>query len=295
MDRYEEMRTFVEVSRHGVNGASRRMRIAPSAVSRRVKDLEARLGATLLTRTGRRMMLTDAGDAYLDSAKRILGEVDEAEAKVRDAQGELSGQIRVAAPLSFGLSYVAPALNEFLTLHPGVTLGLDLNDRRVDVLREGFDLAIRVGTLADSALVARRIGGCPFVVAASPGWAEENGEPSRPDDLKGVQGLCYAAKPHPETWAWKGERGSQGEVRVEARVTASNGDALRDAAIAGLGVLCEPRFILADALRDGRLVRLLEAYDWGEVGAYALWPPRDYVPALLRAVIDHLAAALKAT
>lgn len=294
MDRFEEMRTFEEVARHGVNGAARRLHLAPSAVSRRVRDLEARLGASLFDRAGRSMVLTEAGTRYFEAARALLADLLEAETKVRDAQGELSGPIKLAAPLSFGLAYIMASLNRFLALHPGVVVDLDLNDRRVDVAREGFDLAIRLGELESSSLVARRIGGCSFVLAASPAYLARAGEVATTDDLSGRAGLCYAPKRRPPVVECTDPRGRRHEVHLAPKLVSGSGDALRSAAIAGLGVLCEPRFLLEEALERGDLVALLADHDFGSVAAYALWPPRDYMPARVRALIEHIANDLKA-
>ncbi|XWN33528.1 MAG: LysR family transcriptional regulator [Devosia sp.] len=292
MDRFEEMRTFAEVSAHGVTGAAKRLRIAPSAVSRRVRDLEARLGAELLTRAARRMTLTDAGRDYLTTAQQLLEQLEDAERRVGDTSGVLSGRIKLAAPLSFGLSHLMPLVNAFMDEHPDLELNLNLSDRRVDVLREGFDIAVRIGELTDSSLISRRLSGCEMVVAASPDFLAHYGVPKVPKDIAGWPGLCYAPQRRPEIWTARDATGGTFEVRVRPRLVSDNGDALCAAAVSGLGVLCEPEFIVAAALADGRLTRVLADYSWPKVDVFALWPARDYQPRRVRALIDHLVAHL---
>ncbi|MEM7695736.1 MAG: LysR family transcriptional regulator [Pseudomonadota bacterium] len=293
MDRFEEMRTFAAVADHGVNGAARRLHTAPSAVSRRVRDLEARLGTALFARTGRRMALTDAGADYLAAAARILDEVEDAEARAGDAGRSLSGAIRMAAPLSYGVSHVMPALSRFLAAHPGVTLDLDCDDRRVDVQREGFDLAIRLGALADSALLARRLTAVPMVVAAAPAFLAGRKLPETLADLSGWPALTYAANDREGVWRASDAEGRTHSVTLSVRVVANNGDALRQGAEAGLGVVREPRFIVEEALSAGRLVPILTGYSSPAVDVFALWPARAYQPRRVRALIDHLVAALR--
>ncbi|MBD2841905.1 LysR family transcriptional regulator [Erythrobacter rubeus] len=295
MNKFEEMRTFSAVADHGVNGASRALHIAPSAVSRRVKDLESRLGTQLFSRTGRSMTLTDDGERFLATAREIMEQLEEAEVRMRDAQGTLVGRLRVAAPLSFGMRYVVPALNQFLSKHPNLDLDLNLDDRRVDIVREGFDVAIRVGDLPSSSLRAKRLGTWPFVVAASPEFVSRHPPIRAPEDLNGAPGLLYAPKARPDVWIGRTDSGQMEQATLVPKLVSNNGDALRAASVDSLGVLCEPHFIIADELANGQLVQLLSQFDFGEVEAHALWPAQDYMPARLRALIDHMSASFADT
>ncbi|MGI9476711.1 MAG: LysR family transcriptional regulator [Hyphomicrobiaceae bacterium] len=288
MDRLEEMRTFVVVAEAGVTGAAARLRLAPSAVSRRLKDLETRLGADLLLRTTRRMELTDAGRQFLSDCHRILDEVTTAEARVGDVHSAPAGLIRIAAPLSFGITELQPALNVFMTQYPDVRIDLDLDDRRVDIQREGYDLAIRIGTLEDSSLTARKLAAFRMIAAASPAFLEEHGAPESIADFSDLPALCYSVPARPEVWTCRDAAGRRRSATVRARMLSSNGDVLRDAAISGLGVVVQPEFIVGRAIADRRLKRILEDHDWFEVEAFALWPARQYLPHRVRNLIDHL-------
>ncbi|MDJ0879725.1 MAG: LysR family transcriptional regulator [Halieaceae bacterium] len=291
MDRFAQARVFVELVKAGsLTRAAERLEVANSAVSRRLKELEERLGTQLLRRTTRTMQLTEAGQQYYRRCTQILDDLEEAEAEAMESFGELSGRLSVAAPLSFGVAHISPAINEFMHRHPRLQLDLDLSDRRVDLIREGVDVAIRVGDLSDSSLRARRIAPVNHVVCASPDYLRHNGRPTTPDDLTGHACLCYSNLKSPDIWSYRG-RGekSWSSVRVAPRLRASNGDALAHAAIAGLGVLCEPSFIVHRALRKGLLEPLLTDYDWYEMGIYAVYPQARYLSAKTRMFIDFLA------
>lgn len=288
MDRLEEMRTFASVAEFGVTGAAKRLRLAPSAVSRRLKDLETRLGVDLLLRTTRQMELTDAGRHFLSDCQRILEEVTRAEARASDVHSAPSGLLRIAAPLSFGITELQPALNSFLARYPDIRIDMNLDDRRVDIQREGFDLAIRIGTLEDSSLTARRLASFRMIAAASPDLLTKNGTPKSLSDLGKLPALCYSVHARPELWSCRDGDGRRRSVTVRARMLSSNGDVLRDAAIAGLGVVLQPEFLVGRAIADGRLRRILSEHDWSEVEAFAIWPARKYLPYRVRSLIDYL-------
>ena len=290
IDRFEAMRTFAEVAEHGVNGAARRLRLAPSAVSRRVQGLEAHLGATLVTRTGRRLVLTDEGREYLAGARRVLGDLAEVEGRAAEARTALAGSLRITLPLSYGLSVALPVLLDLRAANPGLALDVDLDDRRVDLAREGFDLAVRVGPLADSGLKARRLATYDMVVAASPAFLSDCPPLTRPSDLEGLPAVVYARAARPEIWTHAAPNAQPSSVRLASALTLGNGEAMRAAAEAGAGLVCVPSFIVADALADGRLVRVLPEADFGRLDAHALWPAERYEPRRLRAVIDALAS-----
>ena len=290
MDRFNDMQTFVRVVEAGsISGAAERMEIAKSAVSRRLAELEARLGVQLFRRTTRRMSLTDSGRGFYERCLRILEEVDDAEHSVAQAHRELRGALRVALPLSFGLQHLAPAIEDFMRLHPAVEFDLDFNDRQVDLLREGFDVAIRIAQLADSSLMARRLAPIRHAVCASPDYLAAHGTPKRPEDLANHVCLGYSNLPNPGVWSYRDTNGRAASVKVPVRLKANNGDFLLRAAVAGEGVIMHPTFYLHDYVRQGRLVPLLTRYAWPEISAYAIYPATRHLSSRVRAFVDFLA------
>jgi DNA-binding transcriptional LysR family regulator len=275
------------VSAGSITAAADQLGVAKSVVSRRLAELEARLGSQLLVRSTRRMSLTDAGRSYLQRCIDILADLAEAEAEAGGASGRLAGRIRMAAPLSFGLQHLSPAINDFARRFPHIAFDLDLNDRAVDLVGEGFDLALRIAELEDSNLVARRLTRIRHVVCASPGYWTMHGVPEQPEDLTRYQALRYSNAP---TAAWRFTGPRQGEVRVPARMEANNGDLLRQASIAGLGVIMQPTFLVHEAIERGELQPVLMDYRWRELWAYAVYPENRHLPARVRVFIDALAA-----
>lgn len=296
MDRFEDMRTFVEVADAGsISAAAERLHRAKSAVSRRIADLEDRLGAQLFRRTTRALNLTDTGRGYLERCRRILEDVAEAELAVSRDHGTLRGQLRVAAPMSFGLKHLGPAINEFQERHPQVTFDLDLNDRQVDVMAEGFDLALRIADLPDSSLVARRLAPVRMVLCASPTYLANRGIPNRPQDLADHDCLSYTNLPDPTRWVFREPAGDPGSVRIHPQIAANNGDFLLQAAIAGRGIAYQPTFIAFEPIRDGQLVPVLEDYDWPGVNAYVIYPQSRHLSQRVRAFVDFLAERFAGT
>ncbi len=291
MDRFAQARVFVELVKAGsLTKAAERLGVANSAISRRLKELEERLGTQLLTRTTRTMQLTDVGLQYYRRCVQILDDLEEAESEAAASFGELTGRLSIAAPLSFGVTHLSPAINEFMHRHPGLQLDLDLSDRRVDLIQEGIDVAIRVGDLQDSSLRARHLAPMRHVVCASADYLCQHGRPETPDDLVDHACLCYSNLKSPEVWSYREESDkSWRSVRVVPRLRASNGDALTHAAIAGLGILCEPNFIVHRALSQRLLEPILTEYRWYEMGIFAVYPQARYLSAKTRTFIDFLA------
>ncbi len=288
MDRFAEMSAFVRVVRSGsITAAAEQQSIAKSAVSKRLADLEKRLGVQLLTRTTRRLTLTSAGSEFLERAEAILADVEEAESEALSARGRLSGRVRVAAPLTFGLMHLSPAIRSFSLANPEVKLDLDLSDRQVDLIEDGFDLAIRIAELTDSNLAARPITRSRHALAASPSYFEGQPIPQTPEELGSYQCLEYTNIADP-SWRYVAPDGKQGSVRLSHHLRANNGEFLRDAAIAGLGIVLQPTFIIYKALESGQLIHLLPDYYWRETTAYAVYPQTRYLPARVRAFIDYL-------
>jgi len=293
MDRFEDMRCFVQVAEmQSVTKAAQHLSLAPSAVSRRLRDLEARLGAQLLSRTTRRMSLTEAGQVFFHRATQILADLDEAEAEVSDESHGLSGQLRLAAPLTFGLMHLSPVLTAFMAEHPELSIDLDLSDRQVDLVGEGFDLAIRIGTLSDSTLIARRLAEVRMLVCAAPVLIERHGLPETPDALRALPALCYSGSQRGDIWRYRDPAGEDGTVQVTMRLRVNNGEMAREAAIAGLGIVIEPSFIVEEALASGELVPLLTDHDWQSIAIHVVYPQTRHLSAKARTFIDFLRARL---
>lgn len=275
MSRLDEMQTFVRIVDAGsITTAADQMGIAKSGVSRRLVELEQRLGVRLINRTTRRSSLTDAGRAYYQGAVRVLADFEELDQSVAEQEAALEGRLRLALPLSFGLCHLSPAIEEFARANPGLELQLDFSDRLVDLVEGGFDLAIRIAQLGDSSLQARRI--CPvrLLYCASPEYISRNGRPQTPDDLKQHQFLRYDA----------GDPQRLGKTRI----SANNGDFLVDMAIAGHGIVATPSFIAWKAIAAGDLVTLLDEHRPEPLAAYAVYSQNRYLSRRARALIDFL-------
>lgn len=293
MDRFADMQVFVQVVDSGsLSAAAERMNLAKSAVSRRLSELEARLGAQLLNRTTRRLHLTDTGQAYYQRCVAILADLAEAENAVSQAHGALRGRLRIALPHAFGLLHVAPLMLEFMARHPEVELDLDFNDRQIDLMHEGFDLAIRIANLPDSSLIARRLAPIRSLLSASPDYLARHGVPATARELAQHVLLGYSNLANPGQLSYHAPDGLPGNVRVPVRLLANNGAFLVRAAIAGEGLILHPTFYLCDALRAGQLVPVLADHAWPEYSAYAVYPPTRHLTRRVRAFIDFLAERL---
>lgn len=266
--------------------AAERMGISKSILSRRVARLEQRLGARLLTRTGQGAQPTEIGSAYFQRAANILAELEAAQEVVAEAVTIVAGPIRISAPLSFGTLYLAPVLAEFAARHPAVELDISFSDSAVDLAAGGFDMGVRIGNLPDSALIARRIAPIRRLIVASPDYLARRGVPTRPADLAHHDLLVYT---NGERWRFPSAGGWE-HVRAEPRLRADNGDMLREAAVAGLGICILPSFIAAPALEARRLEPLLLDYPIEEAGLHVVMPPGRSGTARVRALTDFLAA-----
>ncbi len=288
MGRFEQWQVFVEVvARRSFSRAGEALGISKSVVSRRVSELERRLGVKLLNRTTRRLSLTSAGEQFHLRARALLQDMQEMEQQAVDAQSRLDGSIRIAAPLSFGYRHLAPALADFVDEHPGIELSLDLNDRQIDLVSEGFDLALRIGELTDSSLIARTLARIRFVTLASPGYIERHGQPRHPADLARHDGLYYAHLPPRKQWLYLEGR-QQKAALPRQRLLANNGDFLLRCAEQGLGIVQTPTFLGREAIDSGRLCRLLEAFEQPQTALHALFAPGRLIPRRLRVLADFL-------
>jgi len=290
MGQLEEMQNFVRIVESGsISKAAEQLGVAKSGVSRRLVELEKRLGTLLLNRTTRRSSLTEAGQTYYEGAMKLLGDVSELDAMATDSDASLSGTLRVAVPLSFGLCHLSPAFDEFFRAHPGLVLNIDFSDRHIDLVEQGVDLAIRIADLGDSSLQARRI--CPIrlLLCASPAYFKRHGIPETPGDLAGHRILQYDIGGSPQL-RLQDKQGVEHVVPVDASMTANNGDFLRDMAVAGHGIILTPSFIAWQAIASGDLVTVLDAYCPPQLNAYAVYPQTRYLSRRARMLIDFLVA-----
>ena len=293
MDRFSELETFVAIVETGsLSGAARRLNIAVSAVSRRLSELELRLGVRLATRSTRGLALTALGQTYYERSLRLLADFTEANAVVSGEQVGLTGTLRIAAPMSAGLKHVAPIILRLMAEAPDLRVELDLSDRRVDLISEGVDLAIRIGRLEDSTLIARKLFDVRHVLAASPDFWKTHGVPATPEELRTLPVLCYKTSASALPWSFRSPDGRSGSVTIKPRLLTNNGTALVMAAECGLGVLLEPEFVCEDALADGRLVPALAQYSWIGVAAYVVYPSGRPLPARARRLIELLSDEL---
>jgi DNA-binding transcriptional LysR family regulator len=296
MDKFEDLQAFVSVVESGsFTSAADRLGVAKSAISRRVSALEERLGVQLLRRTTRVLNITETGRSFYDHSARILADLEEAEAAVQQQHGELSGTLRVALPLSFGVRHMCKPIAAFSKLHPKVEFDLDLNDRRVDLVEEGVDVALRIGRLRDSSYIARRLFDVKAVVCASPHYLKSHGAPMSPRDLPKHRCLVYSNLADPTRWAYEDRQGNRQTVEVNAVLTASSGDFLANAAAHGLGLVIQPTFIASEGIRRGTLVPVLTEYQWPISPAYAIYPPTRHLSYRVRTFIDFLAERFSGT
>lgn len=292
MEHLSDIAVFVRVIEAGsFTAAAEQLGLSQSAVSKCVTRLEEHLGTRLLNRSTRKFSLTEAGSALHARGRRALDEIEEAELEVARLQTEPRGVLRVNAPMSFGILHLAPALDEFLHRYPALTVDLQLDDRLVDLVEEGFDCAIRIKALADSTLVARRLAPCRLVVCAAPDYLARHGTPTTPAALREHACLVYTYRDDPNEWIFRGPDGRELKVGVAGRLRCNNGLIHRDAALAGLGILVTPTFYVGDELRSGRLQTILTDYTPSpEPSVYVVYPERRHLSPKVRAFVDFLAA-----
>lgn len=269
--------------------AARHFDMSPAMVSKHVRTLEDRLGVRLLNRTTRRVSATEVGQNYYERCLRILGELEDAERAAGDLQTAPRGLLRVTTSVSFGARQLAPAIADYLVAYPDVSIDLSLHDNYVDLVEERIDLAIRLGQLADSSLIARKLYAVEMVLCASPGYLAANGTPQKPRDLVKHNCLIYTYAA-PRTWTFTDAGGKAEVIRISGRLLANSGDALLALALKDTGLLLAPDYLVADELRAGRLIRLLPEYKTQETPVYAVYPHSHYLSAKTRTFIDFLAA-----
>ena len=288
-DALQEMSVFSRVVASGsLSAAARELGISPALVSRRLAALENRLGVRLINRTTRSLNLTVEGARYYDVCNRVLAEIQEADAEVSVGRVEPQGALKVALPASFGHQHVAPLVPQFAALYPKVQLALSLSDRTVNIMDEGFDVAVCIAELQDSSLAARRLAPNRRIVCASPAYLRAHGEPRTPDEL--TRHNCLVTSDFAGNWDYIRPDGRPGTVRVSGRYCCDNWEVLREWALAGLGVALKSTWDVHRQLEDGSLVALFPGYAFhSDVAIYAVYPHRRFLPAKTRVFIEFLA------
>ncbi|MGE0314971.1 MAG: LysR family transcriptional regulator [Lautropia sp.] len=293
MDRFQEMRAFVAVVDAGsFVRAGDALNLSKTAVSRLVGDLEARLGARLLYRTTRRLSLTPEGEVFHERCRQLLDGVEAAEAEVSAHAVEAVGQLRINVPVTFGLLHLAPLWPAFMALHPKVALDVTLADRLVDLVDEGYDLAVRIARLQTSSLVSRQLTSTRLVLCASPEYLRRHGEPAHPADIARHAVISYTLLASGDQWAFDGPQGPV-SVKVSPRMRTNSGDTCCAAALQHQGIVLQPSFLVGPHLASGALLELLPAFRAIELGVYAVYPNRKHLTPKVRVMIDFLVDAFR--
>jgi len=288
MDQLTGMRVFATiVDKGGFAPAATALGMSKTMVSKHLAAIEDRLGVRLLNRTTRKIGLTEIGAEYLRRCQEIIQLVDEADGRLLESHDRPRGLLRVNAPVTFSERHLAPSIAEYRRRHPDVQVDLVVNDRVIDLIEEGFDLAVRIGRLKDSTLVARRLAPAHMVLVASPAYLAARGRPERPEDLARHDCLIYAYSSERDEWRFADEDGPR-TVRVKGPVSSNNGMILMQAAIDGQGIVVLPTFIVGDALRDGRLVEILAEYRPQDRAIYAVFPANRHLSPKVRSFVDFL-------
>jgi len=290
MDRFAAISAFARVVEAGsFVRAADRMGVSVSAVSRQVAELEAHLNVRLLNRTTRRLSLTESGQAFFDRSVQLLADLEEAETAVTSASIVPRGTLRLTCSATFGSRYLAPAIAAFAARHPQMRFDVELSERFVDLVDEGFDLAVRIGAAGSQNVVARKVGGARVLCCASPAYLERHGEPREPEELAKHQCLSYEYLPTRNIWTFRDPKGSERSVRIAGPVHSNNGRFLVGLAAGGVGISREPDFISAPDVRAGRLKPILQQFESPQLPIYVVYPSRRHLSAKVRAFADFLA------
>ncbi|CAD2252694.1 LysR family transcriptional regulator [Xanthomonas arboricola pv. juglandis] len=294
MDLLQAMKTFTAVVEAGsFVRAMEVVGLSKPAVSRHVNELEGHLGTRLLQRTTRRLSLTGEGQAYYQRCKDILLAVQEAEAEVGASALQAQGRLRIGAPQTFGALHLAALWGRFAARNPQVTLDIVLSDRVIDLVEEGYDLAVRIARLSDSSLVSRRLARTRMVLCASPDYLAERGTPQHPHELTRHDVISYTYWSSGDIWSFQGPQGEE-TVRTHSRIHANNGDTCLAAALAHQGIILQPDFLVYADLDSGALVELMPEFRAAELGIFAVYPTRKQLPLKVRRLVDFLVDALRA-
>ncbi len=294
MDKFHEMQTFAAVVDAGsFVGAADALEMSKPAVSRYVGELEARLGLRLLHRTTRKLSLTEEGEVFYARCKELLFGIDEAEAEITSRSGQAVGLVKINAPVTFGILHLAALWGEFKAQHPKVLLDVTLADRVVDLVEEGFDIAIRIARLPSSSLISRKLATTRMVLCASPAYLQRAGTPRHPAELAGHAVLAYSYWSTRDEWQFEGPGGTVA-VTTQPCLRTNNGDTCRAGALQHQGIVLQPTFLVGEDLRSGALVELMPEFRSIELGIHALYPTRKHVSPKVRLLLDFLVESFKA-
>ncbi|EJL86748.1 transcriptional regulator [Herbaspirillum sp. CF444] len=293
MNKLREIECFIAVAELGsFVKAADALNVSKAAVSRTILELEARLGARLMQRTTRRLSLTEAGSLYLERCKQIVSALEDADQMLTVGNTDPTGLLRINVPQTFGVLHLVKVWPCLLRRYPGIRLDITLSDRIVDIIEEGYDLAIRIARLPNSSLIYRKLASTRILVCASPEYLEKHGTPRHPDDLKDHMVMGYSYSADKDEWHFEGPEGAV-SVKTNVRMLANNGDTCVAAALAGIGITRQPTFMLSEHIRSGKLVPIMPDYMSAELGIYAVYPSRTHLPAKVRATIDFLVHAFE--
>ena len=291
MDRFLAITAFVKVVETGSFArAAERLDVSVSSVSRHVSDLEAHLDARLLNRTTRRLSLTETGRAFHQRCVQLLADLEEAEESAGAGTVEPRGTLRLTSSITFGARYLAPAIAVFMARYPAMRFDVELSDRAVDIVDEGFDIAVRIGAIGSQNLVGRRIGSTHLVCCAAPSYLMLHGEPSAPEDLAAHACLTYEYSTLRDVWPFRDRAGGEHNIPISGPLQANNGRFLEAMAVAGTGIVYEPDFIVGPDVLSGKLTPILRDFCAPPTSIYVVYPSRRHLSAKVRAFTDFLAA-----
>ena len=294
MDDLNDIAVFVAVVDAGsFTRAAERLNLSRPVVSKYVSRLEDQLGVRLLNRTTRRLSLTEAGRIFHARSRRGLDDIADARAEISRLQEHPRGVLRINVPMSFGILHIAPLLPAFMQQYPDISVEMDLNDRKLDVIDEGFDVSVRIGELPDSSLIARRLAPCRHVIVAAPAYLEARGMPRKPEELRDHDILSYSLQQSAQNWHFLDPAGRSIQVPADSRLQVNNSLALREALLGGLGIARTPTFLVGEDLRQGRLTRLLGDHQSLEVSVFVVYPQRRHLSPKVRAFIEFLAEKIQ--
>lgn len=292
MDKYQEMRVFTAVvNAASFVGAGDALNMSKAAVSRHISDLEQRLGVRLMHRTTRKLSLTSEGEVFLARSREILASIEASEAELSTRSVTASGLLKISVPVSFGIRHLAPLWSEFLGAHPQVTLDVQLADRVIDLVDEGFDLAVRIARLPDSSLISRQLASTRLVLCAAPSYLKRRGTPAHPSELAQHDVMGYSLMAMGDQWHFTGPDGPV-SAKVRPRMWTNNGDSCVAASLAGAGIQLQPNFLIDRELASGQLVEILPQFRSADLGIYAVYPSRKFVLPKVRVLVEFLASKL---
>jgi DNA-binding transcriptional LysR family regulator len=295
MDRFIEMEAFNAVVDSGsFVKAADNLNTSKAAVSRYVSDLETRLGVRLLHRTTRKLSLTDEGQIFFLRSKELLSELNNAELEITSRNDVASGLIRINTPVTFGIKHLSPLWGKFLERYPEIKLEITLADRIVDLVEEGYDVAIRIANLASSNLISKKLSATRLILCASPAYLKKHGIPQHPDELAHHATIAYSLFSTKDEWHFDGPEG-QISVKTNPRIHSNNGDTCRAVALNGMGIILQPSFLISEDIQSGALIELMPQYKSIELGIYAIYASRKHLAPKIRVLIDFLAENLKNT